>query len=50
MPSDAPAHSIEILFPSVDSWIYGANYWVLYFLVVSMTVAVVFRPLFGIQF
>lgn len=50
MPSDVPAQSIEILFPSVDSWIYGANYWVLYFLVVSMTVAVAFRPLFGIQF
>ncbi len=50
LPVDSPAQSIEILYPSVDSWIYGADYWVLYFFVISMLVALVLRPVFKVRF
>ncbi|MEK7756382.1 MAG: hypothetical protein AAB385_04140, partial [Planctomycetota bacterium] len=42
--------SIEILYPSVDSCVHGADYWVVYFFVVSMLVALVFAPLFKVRF
>ncbi|MGB2985298.1 MAG: hypothetical protein WBE26_05395 [Phycisphaerae bacterium] len=50
LPDTGPARSIEILYPGVDSWIYGANWWVLYFFVVSMITALIFKPLFKVRF
>ncbi len=50
LPSDSPFESIEILYPSVDSLIYGADWWVLYFFIVSMITALVFKPLFKVRF
>jgi hypothetical protein len=50
LPSDLPITSIEILYPVVDSYIYGADYWVLYFFVISMLAALVVKPVFGVKF
>ncbi len=50
LPSNSPARSIALLYPSTDSWICGADYWVLYQLAVSLVVALVLRPLFGVRF
>ncbi len=50
LPTGAHVRFIEILYPSVDSWIHGANYWVLYFFIVSMVVALILKPFFGVKF
>ena len=50
LPADSPARSIEILYGGVDSWIYGADWWVLYFFVVSMVFALLFKPVFKVRF
>jgi hypothetical protein len=55
-PVEAPlttsraVESIEIRYPPRDSLIYGADYWVLTFFVVSMVFAIVFRPVFNVRF
>lgn len=50
LPSSSPAASIEILYPGIDSWIHGSNWWVLHFFVVSMLTALVFKPVFKVRF
>jgi len=47
-PVDVQA--IEIEYPGVDSWVYGTNYWVVYFFLVSMAAALVFKPFFKVRF
>ena len=47
---NAAIRSISIEYPSVDSYIYGANYWVLYFFIVSMAVALILKPVFKVKF
>ncbi len=50
LPGSGPVRSIEIVYPGVDSWIYGANWWVLYFFVISMGAALLLKPLFRVRF
>lgn len=50
LPADTPVRSIEILYPSVESLISGADWWVLYFFVVSMITALLLRPVFRVTF
>ncbi len=42
--------SIEITYPSADSYVCGADWWVAYFFVVSMAVALIFKPAFNVKF
>ena len=42
--------TIEIHYPERPSRVYGANFWVLSFFVISMLFALVFRPLFNVRF
>ncbi len=49
-PSASPVQSVEIIYGRVDSWVYGANWWILYFFVVSMIFALVFKPVFRVRF
>ncbi|MCK4340829.1 MAG: hypothetical protein KAY37_03805 [Phycisphaerae bacterium] len=50
LPADSPVQSIEILYGSVDSWIYGADWWILYFLEISMITALLCLPFFKVRF
>lgn len=50
LPKACPLQSIEVAYPGVESWIYGANWWVLYFFVISMLTALMFKPLFKVRF
>jgi hypothetical protein len=50
LPTGSPVESIEIAYPSVDSYICGADWWILYFFVVSMAVALIFKPVFNVKF
>ena len=50
LPANSPIESIEIVYPHVDSWITGADYWVVYFFIVSMVAALMLKPVFKVQF
>jgi len=50
LTADSKVRSIEILYPSVDSWVYGADYWVVTFFVVSMVAALLLAPAFKVRF
>ncbi|MGD8451969.1 MAG: hypothetical protein PVJ57_09145 [Phycisphaerae bacterium] len=50
LSADSPVAAIELEHPGVDSWIYGANWWVLYFFIVSMAAALLLKPVFKVRF
>lgn len=50
VPAASPITAIEIGYPDLDSWIYGSDFWIITFLVISMVVAIIFRPLFKVRF
>ncbi len=50
LTAQEPAETIEIRYPNRESIIYGADYWVLTFFVISMVVALLFRPVFNVKF
>ena len=50
LPTASLVESIEILYPSLDSRLYGADYWLLTFFVVSMIVALILSPVFKVKF
>ncbi len=45
-----PLESIEIAYPELKSRIYGSDYWVLTFFIVSMLTAILLKPLFKVRF
>ncbi len=50
LPSDSPVQAIEIEYGGVDSWVYGQNWWILYFFIVSMLAAIALLPFFKVRF
>lgn len=50
LPAGGPVRSIEIVYPQLDSFVIGADWWVLYFLIISIGVALIFKPVFGVKF
>ena len=50
LPTASPMESIEILYPSLESRVYGADYWLLTFFVISMIVALILSPVFKVKF
>ena len=47
---NSPIRDIEIIYPSVESYVSGADYWVVFFFIVSMITALVFAPVFRVKF
>lgn len=47
---DSPVRDIEVRYPSVESYVYGADYWVVYFFIISMLTALVLAPVFKVKF
>ena len=50
LPEETGVRSIEVVYPSLDSYVCGADWWVAYFFAVSMTVALIFKPILGVKF
>jgi hypothetical protein len=50
IPNDSRIESIAIAYPSEDSWVHGANYWVVTFFVISLVAALVLKPVFKVKF
>lgn len=50
LPAEAPLKEIEIAYPGVASYVYGANWWILYFFIISMLFALLFKPVFKVRF
>lgn len=48
-PPDSPIQSIEIEYPTRDSWTSGSDSWVVYWFVASMLAALVFRRVFNVN-
>ncbi|NOQ85333.1 MAG: hypothetical protein GQ554_00440 [Deltaproteobacteria bacterium] len=46
---DSPVHSISINYPERNSRIYGTDWWIVYFFVVSMIFAFMFKPLLKVR-
>ncbi|UCE58314.1 MAG: hypothetical protein JSU63_12825 [Phycisphaerales bacterium] len=50
LSSESPVQSIVIEYPSRESYIYGANWWVLSVFVISLIAAILLRPVFNVRF
>ena len=50
LPPALGVRSIEIAYPAMSSRIYGSNWWLAYFFVISMLTAILLRPLFKVKF
>ncbi len=50
LATKSAVRSIEIVYPNVQSWVYGADYWVVTFFIVSMIVALILAPRFRVRF
>ncbi len=50
LPTDLSISAIAIMYPSVDSIIRGANYWVIYLFIISMATALILKPFFKVRF
>ncbi|MBN1656419.1 MAG: hypothetical protein JXA30_21800 [Deltaproteobacteria bacterium] len=49
LPPASTVRAIELFYPSRDSKICGTNYWIIYFFVVSMVFAFVFKPILKVR-
>lgn len=50
LPANGAIRSIELSYPPLESYVYGSDWWILYFFVVSMATALVFKPFFKVRF
>lgn len=50
LPRDSAVRSVEIAYPELDSWVYGSDWWILWFFVVSMVAALLLKPVFKVRF
>lgn len=44
------SYSVDVAYPELKSRIYGSDYWVLTFFIVSMLTAILLKPLFNVRF
>ena len=50
LPAESPVASIAIVYPPLDSVIYGSDFWMLTFFVISMVAAMILKPVFKVRF
>jgi hypothetical protein len=50
LPEDAPVRSIAVALPSVESCLYGGTWWIVWFLVYSIAVALIVKPYLKVNF
>jgi hypothetical protein len=50
LPSNSAVEAITIDYPDRDDWFTGSNWWILWFFVVSMIVALAMLPFFKVRF
>jgi hypothetical protein len=49
LPADSGVRAITLTLPSVDSWLYGSTWWIVWFLVLSIAVALILKPVFKVK-
>ena len=49
LPAGSPVQAITITLPDVDSWFYGSTWWVVWFLILSIAVALILKPVFKVK-
>jgi len=50
LPDDSVFRSIAVGFPGLDSWLYGSAWWIIWFLVYSIVVALIVKPYLRVNF
>ncbi len=50
LPPDCAVSAIRIAYPHRDSWLYGANYWLAWLIVLSFALAYLFKPVLDVEF
>lgn len=50
LPAGSPVKSIRIDYPSRESIVYGADWWIVSFFVLAMAVALLLKPVFKVRF
>ena len=50
LPDNSPVQSIALTMPSVDSWLYGGTWWIIWFLIYSIAIALIFKPYMKVNF
>ncbi len=50
LPDNSAIRSIAVTMPPVDSWLFGSAWWIVWFLVFSITIALIFKPYFNVKF
>lgn len=49
LPAGSPVQAITLNLPPVDSWFYGSTWWIVWFLVLSIVVALIFKPFLKVK-
>ncbi len=49
LPADAGVQAITLTLPELDSWLYGSTWWVVWFLLLSIAVALILKPVFKVK-
>jgi uncharacterized membrane protein (DUF106 family) len=49
LAADSVAESISIAYPAMASWVYGSSWWIFWFLVLSIAIALIFKPFLKVK-
>jgi uncharacterized membrane protein (DUF106 family) len=44
LPAESIVQSVSVAYPPLDSWVYGSTWWLVWFLVISIVVALLLKP------
>jgi len=50
LPKDSAVRAVTIAYPLMESWFYGSAWWIFWFLVLSIVIALIFKPLLKVKF
>jgi len=50
LPQDCGVAPVEIDYPPLDSIVYGSDWWMLTFFIISMAAALALKPVFKVRF
>jgi len=50
LESSRDVSGIEVMYPGRESWVYGSDYWIVAFFVISMAAALLLKPIFRVRF
>ncbi len=49
LAAGSPVRSISLAYPALESWVYGSTWWIVWFLVLSIVIALIFKPFLNVK-